>query len=114
MKLFCILLQFRIVYVPVFIPLCLFVKIFSDRFCQINPGLVCNADKDKQHIREFVCQVVLRLGFFEALIAVNSGHDSGDFSDFFHQLRQIGQFGKISHADTPDPFVNAFLVFAEA
>lgn len=78
---------------------------------EVDACLVCEADDDKEHIRQFVGELLVAVAGFEALIAILAGDDAGDFTDLFGEHGHIGQFREIAHAIVLDPLVDGALGF---
>lgn len=103
--------QFLIVLVPVGIPLRFFSKILLHRFRQVDAGLVGDADQYEQHVSELVRQFLSFIRWFPGLLSIGPGHDSGHFTDFFHQDGHVGQFIEVSDTVGSDPVVYKRLKF---
>ncbi len=92
------ILKFGILEMPRRISLGLLFQIFPKSRFEIHAGLIGQANQDKKYIGQFVSNRLRFLTLFEALFPVNTGNQSGDFTNFFDQLGQIGEFRKVPNS----------------
>ena len=82
-----------------------FYQILLEGRTQINAGLVGQADEDKEDVGHFVGQIIRGIRRFETLVAIQPGHQTGHFTDFFHENGRIGQLRVITDTHRSDPFI---------
>ena len=54
-------------------------QVFFKGSGQVNAGLIGQADENEQNVGHFVGQIDGFITFFEALVAILTSHDAGDF-----------------------------------
>lgn len=77
--------------------------------CQVDAGLIGDADQHEHNVRQFIAQVRFGGAGFETLFSIAARHDPRNFSHLFNQLSQIGKFREISHAQRLYPIVDCLL-----
>lgn len=105
--------KFRVVAMPIGIADGFFGEVVLERLGEVDPGLIGQANQNEEDVGHFVCQIIGLIGFFKALLPVSSGNDSGKFTDFFHELGEVGEFGEVANADLLDPLVDLLLCIGE-
>jgi hypothetical protein len=87
----------------------LLFKILLKGFGEVYAGLVGETHEYPQHIGHFVGEVFLLVAFFERLLAIFAHYDAGQFSHFFHQYAEVGEFAEVADAYGAYPFVYLLL-----
>jgi len=102
-------LEFFVFAMPSCVAFGFLSQVFVEGFRQIDSGLIRKTNQHEQHVRQLIFQRNLLVRFLEALFAVSPRNDPSHFADFFDQLSQISQLGKVSHTDVLNPLVDFIL-----
>lgn len=96
--------QFGVVEVACGVALGLLFKALLHGLGEVYTGLVGQADEYPQHVGHLFRRVVC-LAFFERLVAILSGHHTGQFAHLLSEAGHVGEFAEIAYAIGVYPFV---------
>src|SRR5690606_29541356 len=103
------LLELFVVLVPIVVTFGLQLQFSVKGLLQVDARLVGQTEDHKDHIGQFLPQVLGLIGFLFTLLPIPSGDDAGHFPHLLGELGHIGELIKIAYPVLFDPMIHGLL-----